>query len=300
MNLSNRCQRGVTVLGGLSLAVVLSGLTASAAAATDEVNVSAASTRAKVERQRYHVYDSYPTRIGLWWRYLGSYDDPDAAAAAARAARAARGDHWPVQVVAGKRLALPRELGTESGGVYYYHDLYYAVSAESGGAIAYRTAAEATAAAERIVAEGKRFEVMYDEYGYFAAAAEANKAAAKTDEAAERALRQYHVYGRVGCRLPRMRLLGSYDRAEEAFKAAEKHKTDATELTVVTGASGELPPSGRPCTFEVYSVNRKCGQYNLAGAYATLPEAVEQALKIQKEESYQGFGIAYNYNNRGK
>jgi hypothetical protein len=178
MSVSNGRKYGVTVLGSLSLAVLLSGLTAPAAFPADEANVGAASTGAKVERLRYHVYESSPTRIGLWWVYVGSYDDEEAATAAARAARAARGGYWPVQVVAGKRLALPRELGTESGGVYYFRDRYYAVAAEPGAPgtpVAYRTAAEATAAAERILAEGRRFQVMYDEYGCFAAAAEANK-----------------------------------------------------------------------------------------------------------------------------
>jgi hypothetical protein len=175
MNVSNVRKCGVTLLGSLSLAVLLSGPTAPAAVAADEVNVAAASTGAKVERLRYYVYESFPTRIGLWWEYVGSYDDQEDATAAARAARAAHGDHWPVQVVAGKRLALPRELGTESGGVHYFRDRYYAVAAEPGTPVAYRTAAEAAAAAERILAEGKRFRVMYDEYGYFAAAAAANK-----------------------------------------------------------------------------------------------------------------------------
>jgi hypothetical protein len=174
MNVSNGRKYGVTVLGRLSLAVLLSGLTAPAPGAAHEVDIAATSTRAKVERLRYHVYESFSTRIGLWWVYVGSYDDEDDAIAAARAARA-RGGHWPVQVVTGKRLALPRELGTESGGVYYFHDRYYAVAAEPGDAVAYRTAAEAAAAAERILAEGKRFRVMYDEYGYFAAAAAANE-----------------------------------------------------------------------------------------------------------------------------
>jgi hypothetical protein len=45
----------------------------------------------------------------------------------------------------------------------------------------------------------------------------------------------------------------------------------------------------------VYAVNRKCGGYCPDGSYQTLPEAVEQVLKIQKDANYSGFGIAYNY-----
>jgi hypothetical protein len=301
MNLSNWCKCGVTVLGGLAL--MLSGLVATVATTPDEVSSPATSFDEKAERQQYHLYVGGWTRVGPLWNYVGSFDANEDANAAVQAL-----GHPYFQIVAGSQLELPR---VEERDEHYNFD-YVVIEANAGlnpyvSPSRYRTREAAAAAAEQIRAEGKRFEVLYRLYGgqtpdVGEKPAKANEPAAKAKkEAAEKALSQYHVYGRVGCKFPRVRLLGSYDRAEAAFKVAEERKSDGvTELTVVTGTSGELPPAGRPCTFEVYSVNRKCGQYSLAGAYATLPEAVEQALKIQKNENYQGFGIAYNYSNKTK
>jgi hypothetical protein len=158
MNLSNWCKSGVTVLGGL--AVLLSALTASAAAAPDEANFSGTSSCAEVERQQYHVYVAAWTRVGPEWTYFGSYDDAADADAVAQA-EARRGvDERAIRIVAGSRLQLP-PAKTEH--------VTYAV-AELGQGISYdapryRSAAEAAAAAERIRAEGKRFVVKYFLYG---------------------------------------------------------------------------------------------------------------------------------------
>jgi hypothetical protein len=304
MNLLKLFKCGAAVLGGLSLVALLSGLSVAATTTKDEVSRPAAAFGEKVERQHYYLYACGYTRVGPNWHYLGSFDTAEDADAAAHAAR---GDdpnkrYSEIQVVAGSQLELPP---AEKGNVEY-------IVAESGNfsyeAPRYRTLAAATAAAEQIRAKGKRFEVLYFLFGQQAPAtaenptrvsepaANAEEAATKAKkEAAEKALRQYHIFGIVGCRSG-MRLLGSYDRADEAFKAAEKARSNGgRELSVVTGTTGELPPANRACTFEVYGINRKCGGYNLTGSYRTLPDAVEAVLEIQKDANYSGFGIAYNY-----
>jgi hypothetical protein len=288
MNLLKLFKCGVAMLGGLSL-VLLSGLPASAAVVGE-----------KAERQHYYLYGCGYTRVGPHWSYLGSFDTPGDADDAAEVVRSDPMYSYPeLQVVAASQLELPP---AEKEYVEYI------VAEVDGGnfsytAPRYRTQAAATAAAEQIRASGKRFEVLYFLYGQRTADTAENPTKASADEAAakakkeaeEKALHQYHVFGILGCRSG-MRLLGSYDRPDEAFKAAEKARSNGgRELSVVTGTSGELPPASRACTFEVYGISRKCGGYNLTGSYQTLPDAVEAVLEIQKKEIYSGFAIAYKY-----
>ena len=63
MKRSHRCKCGVGVLGGLCLAVLLCGPTAPAAAATDEGNGPAASTRAIPPRPRHTSTTAAPRLI---------------------------------------------------------------------------------------------------------------------------------------------------------------------------------------------------------------------------------------------
>jgi hypothetical protein len=114
-------------------------------------------------QERYHAYGLGYTRAGERWTYLGSYDDARAADAACKAARNDWGQPYAeLRVVKAAKLALPPARKYTKVLLFPVPGPAKPVATSRGGE--FRTLAEATAAAEKVVGAGERFEVLYWEF----------------------------------------------------------------------------------------------------------------------------------------
>jgi hypothetical protein len=137
------------------LAGLLLALSASAAAA-DGPPLAPASSRcrcADAPKVQYYAYGQSFTRVGDLWVYLGAYDDADAAAKAGK-----DGGYSGVKVVSGAALELPPADGKVT---FKLIRVTPRIMQDAGS---YKTAKEAAAAAAKILADGDKFEVTYNQF----------------------------------------------------------------------------------------------------------------------------------------
>jgi hypothetical protein len=145
----------------MNLTKIAAGITGlllalSAGAAVADAPPAAPSVRCRcveAPKVQYYAYGQSFTRIGVQWTYLGAYDDADAAAKAAKDA-----GYSSVKVVTGASLELPPADGKVT------FDLYRAMSRAPRKEGSYKTAKEAAEAAAKILADGDKFWVTYDQF----------------------------------------------------------------------------------------------------------------------------------------
>jgi hypothetical protein len=110
-------------------------------------------------KERHFVYGETLTRRGERWVFLGAYDDAASAAKAAEAAKTSKSSaYYDCRVITGTRLELPP---AEEGVLFRLSRVSRKAKGEEGQ---FRTAQEAAAAAEKILADGDPFEVLYDQF----------------------------------------------------------------------------------------------------------------------------------------
>jgi hypothetical protein len=155
MSLSGLCKGSVAVL-----VVLVGGL---AAAAPAPLPKPAEAGRGK---DRYHLYGWDYTRLGGVWTYLGAYASPTGAEDAQRVAQRVAVNRWgePFQqfvTIRSDRLKLPPNQEER----WCRYSVRSSPGNNHGRALppstSCRTAEEAVAAAEAILARGERFEVTY-------------------------------------------------------------------------------------------------------------------------------------------
>jgi len=154
----------ITVKGCAALLAgcVLAQLTGLAAAVPPSEG-EASSGEAAATRERYQVYGLSEACVGECWTHLGSYDSAkDAHAAGEDACRPQEGERpfTEYRVVRAAGLALPPSVSA-----WRLRSLtIYRLSADDHGERLvgrYDTAREAEAAAEKVLAAGDRFQVVY-------------------------------------------------------------------------------------------------------------------------------------------
>jgi hypothetical protein len=153
MSIMNLWKQPVLWVAGLALALAAGNVFAEPPGRCARAGVS----------EPYFVYGKTFTRRGEQWVYLGTYDGFSAAKLVARSSLAPEGGGYPdTQTIPGSRLTLPE---AKEDVVYRLFRLTGKDGKkefkEEGQ---FRTAQEAAAAAEKIVADGDRFEVLYDQF----------------------------------------------------------------------------------------------------------------------------------------
>jgi hypothetical protein len=149
MTILNLWKQPVLWLAGLALALSAGDVFAEPTSRCARANV----------KDPHFVYGQSLTRRGERWVFLGTYDGFSAAKLVARTALTPEGGGYSdSRVVAAARLELPE---TKEEVVFRLYRISGKDGKEEGQ---FRTAIEAAAAAEKIVADGDRFDVLYDQF----------------------------------------------------------------------------------------------------------------------------------------